>query len=206
MSKRFGIWLGDCSRKLLQRLVLMLTIGGFLVLGSGCGVSVEDYQGKAPSLQLDQYFNGQLKAYGMVEDYSGKVTRRFKAQIVGTWKGDQGVLDERFEFDDGEIQYRCWRLEKSGDTYIGVAGDVVGQAKGKVSGNVLNWQYVLQVPVGERKFDIHLNDWLYLLDDKRLMNKADMTKWGVKVGEITLFIEKISHIQPKRPLVENCQL
>ena len=37
----------------------------------------------------------------------------------------------------------------------------------------------------------HLNDWIYQLDESRLINQTEMTKWGFKVGQITLVIEKI---------------
>jgi len=81
-----------------------------LLLISGCSTSINEYQNNSPALQLNEFFQGQLEAYGMVQDYKGKVTRRFKAEIVGNWKGNKGTLDERFEYDDGEIQYRCSKI------------------------------------------------------------------------------------------------
>nr|WP_315981508.1 DUF3833 family protein [Aliamphritea spongicola] len=38
----------------------------------------------------DTFFSGQLKATGVVEDYRGKVIRRFSADINGYWQGNQG--------------------------------------------------------------------------------------------------------------------
>jgi len=175
------------------------------LLISGCSTSINEYQNTSPALQLNEFFQGQLEAYGMVQDYKGKVTRRFKAEIVGNWKGNKGTLDERFEYDDGEIQYRCWHLQKSGNQYTGTASDVAGEAKGVTRGNALNWQYVLQVPVDGKLMKFGLNDWLYLIDENHLINRATMKYFGIPVGEITLSINKLD-TQKTTPLSKNCTL
>lgn len=172
---------------------------------SGCNTSIQEYQQETPVLNLNEFFQGKLEAYGMVQDYKGKVTRRFSAEIVGNWQGDKGILDERFVYDDGEIQYRCWHLTKSGNQYTGTASDVIGEAKGETAGNALNWKYTLQVPVDGKTMNIGLNDWLYLIDEKHLINRATMTYFGIPVGEITLSINKIDH-QETTPLAESCSL
>jgi len=141
----------------------------------------------------------------MVQDFRGKVTRRFKADIVGQWQGNHGVLDEHFEFSDGELQSRCWQLTKSGNRYTGQAGDVVGDAVGETSGNALNWKYVLQVPVDGKTWNLKIDDWLYLVDENNLINRSNLYKFGLKVGQITLSIHKIDD-QPRQPLSPDCQL
>ena len=187
--------------KFLTKLGLCVT----LPILSSCAVQIDDYAATKPALDLSEFFNGHLEAYGIVQDYKGKVTRRFTADILGQWQGGVGVLDEQFEFDDGELQHRCWRLEKTGDDYQGTAGDVVGKAAGKVAGNALNWQYVLSVPVQGKQWNIGLNDWMYLVDENNLINRASMTKLGVEVGEITLYIRKVSG-QAHRPLTQGCSI
>jgi hypothetical protein len=131
------------------------------------------------------------------------VLRRFHADIVGKWEGDRGVLDEHFVFADGELQHRCWRLAKEGSHYSGTAADVVGTATGQVKGNALNWRYTLQVPVGNNEWDIQLNDWMYLVDEENLINRASMSKFGIEVGEITLFIRKAGDVAT-RELTQGC--
>ncbi|MEH6445516.1 MAG: DUF3833 domain-containing protein [Oceanospirillaceae bacterium] len=172
---------------------------------SACAVSVDDYIDVKPELDLSVFFNGHLQAYGIVEDYKGKVTRRFSVDILGQWRDGNGVLDEQFLFDDGEQQHRCWNLTKSGNEYQGTAADVVGEARGKVAGNTLNWKYVLSIPVAGKQWKINLNDWMYLVDENNLINRAKMVKFGLEVGQITLYIRKIS-AQAHRPLTQNCKL
>ena len=185
--------------KLIGRVIVMALIP-FL---SACSTSLDDYRGTQPELDLKQFFNGHLEAYGIVQDYKGKVARRFRADILGSWEGEQGLLDEQFIFDDGEEQHRCWQLERMGTRYQGTAGDVVGMAEGEVAGNALNWQYTLAVPVNGKTWNLKLNDWMFLVDEYNLINRASMYKFGLEVGEITLYIRKISD-QPHRELTLGC--
>lgn len=173
-------------------LTLMALSLPLLLILPGCARSVDEYRDEQPALALDRFFNGQLVAYGMVQNFSGKVTRRFRADITAHWQGEQGILDERFVFSDGEQQQRCWRLTKQGNHYRGTAEDIVGEARGEVQGNALNWRYTLQVPVNGKVWDIALDDWLYLIDENNLINRTKMKKWGLPVGELTLHIRKLS--------------
>ncbi|UTW04333.1 DUF3833 domain-containing protein [Amphritea atlantica] len=172
-------------------LLLALALAAFLIL-PGCASSLDDYRDEQPSLELDQFFDGRLVAYGMVQDFSGKVTRRFRADISAQWQEEKGTLDERFFFSDGEQQSRCWTIVKQGNRYRGTAGDIVGEALGEVQGNTLNWRYTLQVPVNGRVWNIALDDWLYLIDENNLINRTKMKKFGLPVGQLTLHIRKLS--------------
>jgi len=164
-----------------------------VLLLAGCTANLNEYQDTQPAFEMDTFFSGQLMAYGMVQDRSGKVIRRFTAELVGQWQGDRGVLEEDFIYDDGETQRRVWHLEKLADgNYRGTANDVIDSALGGSQGYAFNWRYSLEINVDGRKWAIDLNDWIYQLDESRVINRTEMTKWGFKVGEITLVIEKIS--------------
>ena len=81
---------------------LMVLALPVLLMLPGCASSIDDYRHEKPALELDQFFNGRLVAYGMVQNFSGKVTRRFRADINARWQDGTGTLDEQFEFNDGE--------------------------------------------------------------------------------------------------------
>jgi hypothetical protein len=38
---------------------------------------------------------------------------------------------------------------------------------------------------------VSLDDWLYLVDERHLLNRTTLTKFGFRVGELTLVIEKL---------------
>jgi hypothetical protein len=182
-EERLMLW----KTNLKNRWVLWLCC---LLLGS-CQVHLDDYQGTQPKLDLKQFFTGKLKAYGMVQNRSGQVTRHFTADLVGTWKGDEGVLDEVFYFNDGEVQTRVWRLTQQPDgSYVGTAGDVIGQAEGGHQGFAFHWNYTLAVNVDDAIWHIDMDDWMYMITPNRLINQTQMSKWGIHVGQVSLVIEK----------------
>jgi hypothetical protein len=37
---------------------------------------------------------------------------------------------------------------------------------------------------------VRFDDWMYLMTDKVMLNKATMSKFGVKLGEVTLSFTK----------------
>lgn len=157
----------------------------------GCSTQIEDYQNEQPVLKLEEFFNGELVAYGMVQDYSGKVIQRFKADLQGTWDGNNGVLDEQFYYADGTTDERIWRITKTGEnSYEGRAADVADVAMGTTAGNVLNWSYTLIIERDGEPFEVKLDDWLYLVDENNMINRTKMYKFGIEVGEITLYIGK----------------
>lgn len=183
---------------------------------TACSASIKDYQQRTPAFALDEYLSGDLVAWGMVQDYTHKMTRHFCVVINGTWRQDgnvhYGVIDEQFYFDDGEHTSRVWELvrreEQGMVTYTGTAGDVIGEASGAESGNAFHWQYRLNIPItnsdGSRSviaFDV--DDWMYRLDEHRVFNRSTLNKLGVQLGEITLFFDKqasTDDCKPKDPV------
>ena len=103
----------------------------------------EDFKGKEPRLIIEEYLSGNVKAWGVLQNRSGKVTRQFSADLNGQWDGKKLILDEKFNWDDGEIQTRQWQITKIDDNnYEGTAGDVVGKAKGYSYGPAFKFEYV----------------------------------------------------------------
>ena len=168
-----------------------LTALAFALGLAGCStVDVTDYRAERPPLDLAQYFNGTIDGWGMFQDRSGKVIKRFHVRIDATWSGNAGTLDEHFTYSDGTTENRVWKLVKDGDRYTGTAGDVVGTAQGLAAGNALRWNYVLALPVDGKTYHVDMDDWMYLIDKDTLGNKTRMSKFGVHLAEITIFFRK----------------
>lgn len=151
------------------------------------------YASEKPVLDVQSYFNGTLDAHGMFQDRFGKVVKRFVVVMRCSWNGDVGILDEDFVYSDGTRQKRVWTLRKTGPaSFTATAPDVVGTAEGIVSGNSLRWRYVLSLPVGERVIDVNMDDWMFLIDDKVMLNRTAMSKLGVDLGNVTVSFTKRS--------------
>ena len=169
-----------------------LSVIASALLLAACAAPVPaDYAAGRPALDLRAYFDGEVLAHGVFTDRAGKVVKRFTVRMLCQWNGDEGVLDEDFTYADGAKQRRIWRITRLADVdgqsrYRGRADDIVGVALGEGAGNALRWSYTLRLPVDGREVDVQLDDWMFLIDDRVLINKAVMSKFGFRLGDVTL--------------------
>lgn len=191
---KFKKVMNNAKKSLLKyKKVTSVTLASVLtsILLMSCSANIENYQQQGKQFDLKKYFNGDLIAWGTLQDRSDKVTRRFCVELSGRWQGDSGVLAEKFYFDDGEISYRNWLLTKQHDgSYLGTAEDVIGTAVGKHQGFAFQLQYTLALQVDESTYNVTMNDWMYQLDEYRVMNKTSISKLGFNVANVTLFFDK----------------
>ena len=162
------------------------------VLTACGGVDVSQYANESPKLDLPSFFNGTIDAWGIFQKRSGEVAKRFTVEIEAKWQSaNEGTLDEHFLYSDGEKQRRVWTLRRQSDgTWQGTADDVVGIAKGSVSGNALRWTYILKLPVDGKVYEVSFDDWMWQMDGQTMMNRSTMSKFGIDLGEVTLFFRK----------------
>lgn len=163
-----------------------------LIMLSGCiGNSLNYYKGTTPRADIKEYFNGPIKAWGIVQDRSGRVTGRFDIHMVGTWNGDVGTLTENFDYYSGKKQERVWTIKKLSDgTYEGTASDIIGKATGKAEGSAVRWNYVMDLPVDDTTYRIRFDDWMWAMNDGVLINRSYLKKFGITVSELTIFMQK----------------
>ena len=166
----------------------------FLFVSSCSGkMNIEKFKGQQPEFSLEDYFMGKTQAWGMFHDRFGNLKRTFKVDIIGTLESDKLLLNEKFIYDDGEEDVRVWTIKILGNNkYIGTASDVVGEATGVAKGNALNWKYKLNLKVGNSTILVDFDDWMFLQDRNILMNRAEVKKWGVNIGVVSITFLKIN--------------
>ena len=154
----------------------------------GCAnPSVSDYASEQPRLDMQKYFDGMVDAWGIFTDRNGKVVKRFNVEMKCNWKNNQGTLDESFSYADGSHEKRIWQLTDLGQgKFSGTAGDVVGVAEGQAQGNAFHWQYTLALSVDGSIWHVQMDDWMYLMNERVMLNKTRMTKLGLHLGDVTL--------------------
>jgi hypothetical protein len=180
---------------LRPQLLKSLALAGALALAGCSSIDPATYAAETPELRLPHYFNGTIDAWGMFTDRSGKVVKRFTVVMHCDWKTVDGVetgtLDEEFIYSDGTRQRRVWTLRATGaNRYAGTAGDIVDTAAGTVAGNAFHWQYTLALPVDGRVWHVRMDDWMFLMDDQVMLNRAAMSKFGIHLGDVTLAFHK----------------
>ncbi len=170
-----------------------LIIMAMLLLLQGCStIDMKKYIDNEPRLDLFSYFTGETKGWGIVQDRKGVLLRQFVVDIDGA-VDDSGrlTLSEDFVWNDGERTHRTWVLEKQGPhRYTGTAEDVADQAAGSLYGNVLNWKYRLDLNVDGRVWRLTFDDWMFKVSEDMVINKAAMSKFGFRVGDVTIVFKK----------------
>ena len=159
---------------------------------TGCStMDINDYTGSEPQLKIEEYFSGRTVAWGMFQDRFGNVQKRFKVLMNGKMDDGKLVLDEQFIYADGTESERVWTIQILGNGhYEGTAGDIVGVANGKSAGNAFNFKYQMRLPINGREWVVSFDDWMFLQEESVLLNVATMSKWGIKLGTLTVAFEK----------------
>ncbi len=174
----------------MKKLLALIT-GLFFALTGCSSQKIEEYQAVTPKMDIREYLNGESEAWGVLFDLNGKQDSHFHVKMKGTWKGNEGKLEEHFVFSDGRKDERVWTIHVTDDNnFTATAKDVVGTAIGTQQGNAVNMQYVLRIPRDGSTIDLDMDDWMYRIDDKTVLNRTQMRKYGIKVGELMIVFKK----------------
>jgi hypothetical protein len=172
-----------------------LLIGALLMLTACSSPQISDYAKATPTLKLESYFSGQTKAWGIVQERSGKVARHFTVDITGTWNeaAQTLTLDEKFLYDDGETDSRIWTLTQTSPGVWSGSGTngVVGTAQGANAGNAFQMVYAFDLPYKGTTIRVKMDDWMFLQNDGVLLNRTRMSKWGFHLADVIISFKKL---------------
>ncbi len=156
-------------------------------------MSVNRYKNNKPKFILENFFSGEISAWGLFEDPFGIIRKRFTCKITGKWDDKLKTLKikEDFLYDDGVKENRNWELlKKSSNCYVGTTDNVIGEAVGYTAGNTFHWKYTFELTLFGNKTRVKFDDWMYLQENNFIINKAKMKKFGFKLGTVILFYKK----------------
>ncbi len=175
-----------------MKLRFIALIVGFLMLNCCSSEKVEYYSNTSPKMDLKEYFDGSIKAWGVVQDWRGRVVSKFDVKMNAKWQGDEGTLEENFlYYENAKEQKRIWHIKKLADNkYQGSADDIINIAEGKQSGSAMNWKYAMDLEVDGKKYRVKFDDWMWLMNDGVLINRSYIKKFGITVAELTIFMKK----------------
>ena len=72
----------------------VITMGILCTLFGCSGIDTKKYAEMEPKADIKEFFNGPIKAWGLIQDRSGNVVSRFDVVMNGTWKGNVGTFEE----------------------------------------------------------------------------------------------------------------
>jgi Protein of unknown function (DUF3833) len=179
----------------------LLLLSASLLLAACTGKpSFDDPALSDRDLNLEEFFDGTVVAQGQFQDVFGKARRRFDVTVKGDWDGKRLRLVEDFVYEDGATEQRVWTLVKTGrvtanQTWSGTAPGVIGTATGREDGDRFNWRYTIDLPVpaADGTVDtvrVTFDDWMWLVRDDRVLNRAYMKRFGLDIGDVIISFEK----------------
>ena len=152
----------------------------------------QDYAGMEPAFDIRQHLSGPMTCEGVIYGPMGRITSRFTANMHGHWDGDSGRLEEHFRYDSGTVQDREWRLRLQSDGRIRAeADDLVRAGIGTQKGAAVRLLYTIRLPESAGGHALDVTDWLYLVDDKTIVNRSQFRKYGIKVAELVATMRKV---------------
>jgi len=145
----------------------------------------KDYAQTQPQFDLRQCLNGSIKSEGVLYGPMGRVVTQFTADMEGQWHGATGSLSEHFQYSSGAMQMRKWNLQMGNDGHFtATADDIIGVARGEVSGATARLEYRLRLPKEAGGHVLNVVDWMYLAENGNIINRSEMRKFGIKVAEL----------------------
>lgn len=151
-----------------------------------------DYAKLDPALDIRTHLSGPIRCEGVIYGPLGRVTSRFTADMKGTWDGDKGTLAEHFSYDSGSKQDREWRLTLGSNGRVTAeADDLVGKGTGQQKGAALHLNYTIRLPESAGGHALQVTDWMYLVDEKTIVNRSQFRKFGIKVAELVATMRKV---------------
>lgn len=160
---------------------------------TGCAsMHAQDYAASTPSMDMLEYFSGQVHAWGVIQDRSGKVIRRFTLEMQGASRPDGGLaIHETLDYVDGGHETRDWSVRRLDEHHVAATADgIVGTAQGEQYGDALHLKYVLQDRSSGSLREFPVDDWFFLQSDGVLVNRSYGSKWGFHAFDVITFFQK----------------
>jgi hypothetical protein len=168
-----------------MKLLLCLSI---LMLAGGCAAPLgrQDFAGTAPAFDPVKFWTGRTDSWGVVENRGGAPTAIIETHTDGTAEGADGLHMVQHVVMDGKDSVRDWHIRRLCNQQLeATASDLVGTATGSPSGRTLHWTWTLARSPGNPLFNITMEQWMYLADNGTLLVRTIVTKFDVRLAEIS---------------------
>ena len=157
-------------------------------------------QAAGSCFELTKFLEGRTFAWGIFEDRFGKLRRRFSVEMNGHWQDDVFVLEESFIYDTGDEEKRTWRvLASTPQVFSATCSDCVGAAVGSCDADSIRMRYRFRLTIQKRVVLVDFDDCIYRMGEGIAVNRARMSKWGIRLGELSLFFRKEGALDTATP-------
>lgn len=156
------------------------------VTGCAAPLTPKAFVATAPAFDPMTFWSGRTASWGVIENLSGAPTAIITTSTEATPEGEGGLHMIQHVVSNGKDAVRDWHLRRLGqDQFEATANDMVGTARGASSGRTFHWTWILATKPGNCLFNVSMEQWMYLADNGTLMNRTIITKFGVRLAEVS---------------------
>ena len=139
-----------------------------------------------PAFDPITFWTGHTASWGVIENRDGAPTAIITTTTDGTPESPAGLHMIQHVTHDGQTTTRDWHLRRLGPhSFEATANDVAGTAHGTTFGRTLHWTWTLETHPGHPLYNVTMDQWMYLADNGTLMNRTIISKWGVRLAEVS---------------------
>ena len=160
--------------------------GALLMAGCAAPLGPAAFAATTPAFDPVAFWAGHTSSWGVIENRDGAPTAIITTTTDATPEGTDGLHMVQRVVHDGETTVRDWHFRRLGKgQFEATANDLVGTARGSTSGRTLHWTWTLATRPGNWLYNVTMDQWMYLADDRTLMNRTVITKFGVRLAEVS---------------------
>lgn len=151
------------------------------------------YLSQGPRMDMQQFFEGDIEAFAIVQDAQGKIIKSYTSKVYGEWDENKGLVKKKFYFNNGKKDSRTWLVtDNKNNTFDAVGHDMAEPARGKQMGNALQMLYALYVKENGLKTKVRFEDSYYLVN-KNAMIATSIAKntRGKVISKSTISLKKV---------------
>lgn len=144
-------------------------------------MKIEDFAGTGPEFRPEEFFDGRLEGWGVLEKPTGGVQKRFTVAAEGRSFAGGVRYAETWTFDDGHVDTLNWEIRaQGGGRYTGVEDRSEGQAEGERAGCAFHWKYSRDTPQPDGKsMKLNFDDWFFRIDESAVVAKGTAGRLGL---------------------------
>lgn len=139
-----------------------------------------------PEYDLQKFFSGHTKSWGVLENGSGEPTERIATETHGRMVHGELHMEQDLFVEGKQPQHRSWKIRRlDAHHFDGTANDMVGVAHGTARGNAFHWTFTLATKPGHPLYNVTLSQHMYLLPDGSMLNRDTVRKGGIFLASVT---------------------
>jgi hypothetical protein len=159
-------------------------------------MSIDDFKNTTPEFLPEEFFNGRLEGWGVLESLIGGLQKRATISAEGKWDAAAQAVrfTETYRFDDGHVDTLQWTIRKLGPgQYSGAEPRLDGEAAGEQAGCAFHWQYTRETPQKDGSTTkLNFDDWFYRIDDNACMVRGSAGRAGLPFATAHVTYRKLS--------------